>query len=149
MFTSKRKSAKYCSDACKIEYNRSGGSQHAVHYREAVYHLKMMLQAMELNPHWQADTSVIDLAHQLHSFASDLDSQYETGAAKFRGREMEIRPTEFNDRDKSAYAVHMLSFHDKYKCLACGQTVTGRRTNKDKCAFCGETRKWIKVSSIS
>jgi rubrerythrin len=150
-YTAKRKSSKFCSDTCRVEYNRYGAPKHVLEYRSAIHHLSEFLRLVELNPHWQADSKIIDAAQQISSFATDIDSQYEAGVQHFKANDNihEIRPSEFTQKDTERYAYHLLSFHDRYKCLACGQTVTGKRTNKDNCAFCGENKKWIRIPAVS
>jgi hypothetical protein len=74
--------------------------------------MSKMLRLIESNPHWQADANIIDIANVLHQFASDIDRQYESGAALFRGKEKEIRPSEFTQRDKDHYGNFLLSVYD-------------------------------------
>jgi hypothetical protein len=146
-FYSKRKSAKFCSAACRVAYNRGSGSALRESYLDAIAALELMVKYLERNPEWQCDTDIIDIAREIQQFASRIDSNYEIGAKLMReDKELQCDKV-WTDRDKSRYANFMLSDVQKYRCLTkdCGQIRVGRPMPNDTCPHCNKSTGWLKL----
>lgn len=145
-FVAKRKSARFCSDACRVAYNRGSGSLLREHFLEAIYHLMMMESYLNVNPSWQVDPDIIDIARNIQQFASAIDNHYEEGVRLQRNDKKLIADKIWTQSDKDKFANHLLSYSSVYKCLSkdCGQLHMGKPMPNEICEFCGKSFGWLK-----